>query len=52
MKRKTARKPNHCGSTIDSLLQEDGILEEVEAVAIKRVIAWQKVSQSNKPLRD
>jgi antitoxin HicB len=35
------KKPNHSGSTLDSLLKEDGILEEVEAVAIKRVIAWQ-----------
>ena len=41
MSRKTARKPSRTGSTLDSLLQEDGILEEVEAVAIKRVIAWQ-----------
>ena len=40
MKRKR-KKPNHSGSTLDSLLQDDGILEEVEAVAIKRVIAWQ-----------
>jgi antitoxin HicB len=39
--KKPARKANHSGSTLDSLLQEDGILEEVEAVAIKRVIAWQ-----------
>lgn len=31
------RKPNHSGSTLDSLLREDGFLEEVEAVAIKRV---------------
>ena len=31
------RKSNHSGSTVDSLLREDGILEEVEAVAIKRV---------------
>jgi antitoxin HicB len=35
------KKPNHSGSTLDSLLKEDDILEEVEAVAIKRVIAWQ-----------
>ncbi|MBI2716806.1 MAG: XRE family transcriptional regulator [Rhizobiales bacterium] len=35
------KKPDHSGSTLDSLLQKDGILEEVEAVAIKRVIAWQ-----------
>lgn len=41
MTRKSAKKPNHSGSTLDSLLQEDGVLEEVEAVAIKRVVAWQ-----------
>jgi antitoxin HicB len=35
------KKPNHSGSTLDSLLKDDGTLEEVEAVAIKRVIAWQ-----------
>ena len=33
------RKPNHSGSTLDGLLQDDGILEEVEAVALNRVIA-------------
>lgn len=31
----------HSGSTFDSFLEEEGVLEEVEAVAIKRVIAWQ-----------
>lgn len=31
----------HTGSTFDSFLEEEGIREEVEAVAIKRVIAWQ-----------
>ncbi len=35
------------GSSLDSLLEEDGILHEVEAVAIKRVIAWQ-LAQSMK----
>ena len=29
------------GSTFDSFLEEEGIREEVEAVAIKRVLAWQ-----------
>ena len=29
------------GSSFDSFLEEEGILEEVDAVAIKRVIAWQ-----------
>ena len=34
---------DHTGSSFDSFLEEEGILEEVEAVAIKRVIAWQLV---------
>ncbi len=32
---------NHNGSSFDSFLEEVGIREEVEAVAIKRVLAWQ-----------
>lgn len=32
---------DHSGSTFDSFLEEEGILEETEALAIKRVIAWQ-----------
>jgi predicted XRE-type DNA-binding protein len=32
---------NHDGSTFDSFLEEQGIREEVEAVAIKRVLAGQ-----------
>ena len=31
---------NHSGSSFDSFLEEEGILEEVDAAAIKRVIAW------------
>ena len=42
MKRKIGRAHiDHSGSTLDSLLAEDGILDAVEAVAVKRVIAWQ-----------
>lgn len=33
---------NPCvGSDFDSFLKEEGILEEVSAVAVKRVLAWQ-----------
>ena len=32
---------DHSGSTFDSFLEQEGIREEVEAVAIKRVLAWQ-----------
>jgi DNA-binding phage protein len=31
----------HLGSSFDSFLEEEGILDEVDAVAVKRVIAWQ-----------
>lgn len=32
---------NPVGSTFDDFLKEDGLFEECEAVAVKRVIAWQ-----------
>ena len=35
------RRFDHSGSTFDSFLEEEGILAETEAVALKRVIAWQ-----------
>ena len=31
----------HIGSSLDHFLEEEGILGEVEAIAVKRVIAWQ-----------
>jgi hypothetical protein len=31
----------HGGSSFESFLEEEGIREEVEAMAIKRVLAWQ-----------
>ena len=31
----------HIGSNFDDFLAEDALLEEVSAVAIKRVVAWQ-----------
>ena len=41
MKQRKPEPPVHSGSSFDGFLEEEGILEEVEAVAIKRVIAWQ-----------
>jgi predicted XRE-type DNA-binding protein len=32
---------DHSGSSFDNFLEEEGLLEQSEAVAIKRVIAWQ-----------
>ena len=39
--RKNRKVTDHSGSTFDSFLEQQGIREEVEAVAIKRVLAWQ-----------
>src|SRR2546427_4328280 len=39
--KKNRKKTDHSGSTFNSFLEEEGIREEVEAVAIKRVLAWQ-----------
>jgi len=37
-----SKKPNpRVGSTLDAFLADEGILEEVQAHAIKEVIAWQ-----------
>jgi DNA-binding Xre family transcriptional regulator len=35
------RKNKYIGSSFDDFLEESGILEEVNATAMKRVIAWQ-----------
>jgi antitoxin HicB len=39
--KKHRKRMDHSGSTLDSFLEQEGIREEVEAVAIKRVLAWQ-----------
>jgi len=39
--KKRRKRTDHSGSTFDSFLDQEGIREEVEAVAIKRVLAWQ-----------
>ncbi|MCE5310721.1 MAG: helix-turn-helix domain-containing protein [Acidobacteriales bacterium] len=42
MKRRTERaRFDHSGSSFDSFLEQEGILEEVEAGAVKRILAWQ-----------
>ena len=37
----TVRKTGRVGSSFDEFLKEEGIYDEVETTAIKRVIAWQ-----------
>ena len=39
--KKRRKKRDYSGSSFDSFLEKEGIREEVEAVAIKRVLAWQ-----------
>jgi antitoxin HicB len=39
--RKSRKVTDHSGSTFDSFLEQEGIRGDVEAVAIKRVLAWQ-----------
>jgi antitoxin HicB len=39
--RKVRLVEDRTGSTFDSFLEDEGIREEVEAVAIKRVLTWQ-----------
>jgi antitoxin HicB len=41
MKRRTGKRNPHHGSSFDSFLEEEGLLEEATAKAIKRVMAWQ-----------
>jgi len=38
-----SKSPRHprLGSTLDDFLEEEGVLEEFQAAAIKEVIAWQ-----------
>ena len=35
----------HVGTDLDSLLGEDGLLEEASAIALKRVTAWEVAAQ-------
>jgi antitoxin HicB len=36
---------SNIGSSFNDLLEEDGILAEVSAVALKRVLAWQVLQE-------
>ena len=39
--KKNRKRVDHSGSSLDGLLEEEGIREEVRAAAIKPVLAWQ-----------
>ncbi len=36
-----SKQSRHSGSTLDNFLEEEGLLQDAEAIAMKRVIAWQ-----------
>jgi hypothetical protein len=38
---KTNERFDHSGSSFDDFLEPEGIRSEVEAVAVRRVLAWQ-----------
>ena len=42
-----AERNQHLGSSLDDLLEETGDLAEVNAVALKRVIAWEMNQKMN-----
>jgi antitoxin HicB len=35
------RRNKHIGSSLDDFLQEEGVLEETRAIALKEAVAWQ-----------
>ena len=39
--RENRKRTDHSGSRFDNFLEQEEIREEVEAVAIKRVLPWQ-----------
>src|SRR6266404_4444271 len=41
MRKKGKSRKSHMGSSIDDFLKEEGIFEEVQAQAVKEVVAWQ-----------
>lgn len=50
--KKNRKKMDRSGSTFDSFLEREGIREEVEAVAIKRVLAWQLEQAMRRAAKD
>ena len=46
--KKQKRGKGRMGSSLDSLLEEDGLLAEATAGALKRVLAWELVKEIEK----
>ena len=45
------KKNRHIGSTFEFFLEEEGIRNEIEALAIERVLARKAAAVANKPPR-
>lgn len=45
MMKKTEKRNPHIGSSVDEFFAEDGLLEEIEAAAVKRVISLELKSE-------
>jgi hypothetical protein len=50
MSKRTTKKAR-VGSAFDGFLKGEGIYEAVQAVAIKRVLGWQKALKKKRPRR-
>jgi hypothetical protein len=48
MEKRSMKKNKHRGSSFDSFLEEEGVLEETHAFAMKKVIAWQLAEMMRK----
>jgi len=49
--RKRVNRADHSGSTVDGFLEAEGIREEVEAAALKRVQVWQRARKRSATYR-
>lgn len=45
---KKTKRTDYSGSSFDEFLRDDGLLEEAETVAIKRMVAWQLQQEMQK----
>jgi hypothetical protein len=41
MKKRRSVRNNHVGSSLNEFLQEESVLEQTRAIAIKELVAWQ-----------
>lgn len=49
MEKRSIRPIDYTGSSFESFLEEEGILEEVDAAATQRVLDWQREASNEAP---